>query len=206
MRKVHVLPLVGIIAAALLVAACEKSPTVIEPVAGEFAKANPMDDDPNTWQLRLAELWQISETCEYDVISGIVNTVSGGTVTGSPPSWGPNYTCSIEVPGFAGPGGGGDDIELSIHIQRNRAYGNYSAVYKLEPDGAFFMFPVTVTLALPPWQGEAENCRKFCFFFDGNEYGMSDYEEGSVDRINGTLSVQFATNHFSRWAVEDGDK
>jgi len=67
----------------------------LEPVRTD----DPVPDTEKDWvQDYLAALWEASNHGDWDVISGTVNPVTGGVVSGVPASWPAGFVFSVDIP------------------------------------------------------------------------------------------------------------
>jgi hypothetical protein len=188
----------------LAFSACQNDETVNEPQPPQ-GDLLPGSNDKDLTQDYLAELYEFSDSIDYDTIEGDAIVGLPCTVSGSPDSWGEDYVFSITFPSGALSGPPGRHIPITI---RGPIYAERyeHAVYMLEPDDLELNSDVTVTLCYPPWLTAKPNYRKFCFFRLENPpyYGFSDEEIlASTLTLGGAIEVTFDTDHFSRWALED---
>lgn len=208
MRTLPFLLFMLLIPAMLCVVSCQDESAIDRP-AGEEKTLPDIYFFDTPLQEHLEMLWKYSESITYDTVQGYVVTGIGGTVSGYPQSWGPNYEFRIEVPPGALTGQYGTLTPITLKIPRN-SRPHIHAVYILEPDGLEFQEPVSVTLCYPPWLIHGQGLRqyvKYRFFKHdyGHGYGMSDYEEGYAYSADfGPTEITFETMHFSRWVLEDG--
>ncbi len=204
-------------------------PTVSEPGQGtgsdgEKRNVYMPESSQDRIQAYLAMMWELSNHDQWDVISGTINPLVGGTISGVPASWPAGYEFSLVIP----PNSISErhevpvdplnrdnkditpiqtPITISIHVPLNNDE-NLPPVYKLEPHGLIFTQPVQVTLCFPPWRTPKPQYAKYYFWQESEQpplYMYSDlewvYPAGEDER----LAIEFETYHFSRWGLENGN-
>lgn len=190
--------------------------------------ATPSSGQHDLVQAYLAKLWIRSNHTEWDIISGTINPLVGGTIEGVPASWPEGYVFKLDIPAGAitlqsyehvdpdpvkrldpskrldpiPPG----QVELSILVPKDNG-DDLPPVYHLLPHGLVFFEEVEVTFCYPPWYVGAEYYAKFYFWEEGDppRYLYSDLElVYPAESRDLHTDIRFGTWHFSRWGMDNG--
>ncbi len=96
----------------------------------------------------LADLWEASNHGDWDVISGMINPITGGVVSGVPDSWPAGFVFSVDIPPKAIPGYPEVEVEPEPIEGKNYMQGFHDSWNERLPVGPI-VSPVLISIYIP---------------------------------------------------------
>jgi hypothetical protein len=176
----------------------------------------------------LEGFWNSYDDVVCELAMGVVNDLTGGSVTCTPSGWPPEYEIRLDIPAGAIPDDapGWPDVMFHIAVPVFGPPGEHDSVpFSFMPDGMHFEAPVSITLCWPPWAGtpSTSGYRILHLFQEWHEgevhYAFNDrhdvYPEDApppgmpvppdFDMTLYGTGLSWDIDHFSRWELVDGD-
>ena len=215
----------------ILCASCQENETTLAPATPSLSGDRGPDKGPSGWcdpemHLFLENLWRRWDYVTWTEISGYVDCETGGTLTGVPDGWPPEYRITLDVRPHSVPAHthGYPRIFFRILVPQEGPQGVMTSVpYILEPDGLEFLLPARLTVCWPEYAGapsdsgyyllclkEVEHDGHPHYEFTDNEFVLPmgpAHPSSPVMSYPLTLATGITRNidHFSRWELVNGD-